>query len=130
MNQSDTHMFESPTDWYKFCRYLEVENRYVLSPRWEKFINAVVQTAEKRAQVLEKGAKLARARIGVEEIEDDNVGIDISPLPTEEMGPPPSLEAKEGRINPHGISYLYLANSGETAIAEARPWVGAEVSVG
>lgn len=132
MNQSHTDIFDSPTDWYHFCRYLEVENRYVLAPRWEKFINAIVETAQKRVQVLEKGVKLARARMGVKEIEDEKYDclVDIRPLPPEEMGAPPSLKAKDGRINPHGISYLYLSDSVETAIAEARPWVGAEVSMG
>ncbi|MCZ6620447.1 MAG: RES family NAD+ phosphorylase [Deltaproteobacteria bacterium] len=132
MHQTDTDFFESPTDWYQFCRYIEAKNRYVLTPRWEKFINAVVQTAQKRVQVLKKDVRLARARIGVKEIEDEKYDwlIDFRPLPPEEMGAPPSLAATDGRVNPHGISYLYLANSVETAIAEARPWVGAEVSVG
>ncbi len=132
MDHSDTDIFESPIDWYQFCRYLEAENRFMLTPRWEKFINAVLRTAEKRVQVLKREVKLARARIGVEEIEDEKYDflVDSKPLPPEEMGAPPSLAAKDGRINPHGISYLYLANSVETAIAEARPWVGADVSVG
>ena len=132
MDHSDTDIFESPTDWYQFCRYLEAENRFILIPRWEKFINAVLRTAEKRVQVLKREVILARARIGVEEIEDEKYDflVDSKPLPPEEMGAPPSLAAKDGRINPHGISYLYLANSVVTAIAEARPWVGADVSVG
>jgi len=132
MDYSDTDIFESLTDWYQFCCYLEAENRYVLTPRWEKFINAVLRTAKKRVQVLKRDMKLARARIGVKEIEDEKYDflVDIRPLPSEEMGAPPSLAAKDGRINPHGISYLYLANSVGTAIAEARPWVRAEVSVG
>jgi hypothetical protein len=35
----------------------------------------------------------------------------------------------EGRANPKGISYLYVANNSATAIAESRPWVGAHVSI-
>jgi hypothetical protein len=35
---------------------------------------------------------------------------------------------REGRANPKGISYLYLATERDTAIAEVRPWVGSYVS--
>lgn len=44
------------------------------------------------------------------------------------MNPPKHL-ASEGRINPKGIPYLYLAENLETAIAEVRPYKGKEVSV-
>ncbi len=132
MDQIKQSSFESPTDWYLFCGYLTTENRYVLTRRWTNFIDAIVETAHKRVEILKKGTKLARARIGVKEIQDPTYDFltDIVPLPPDEMGAPPSEEARDGRINPHGISYLYLGNSVETAVAEARPWVGAEVSVG
>lgn len=35
-----------------------------------------------------------------------------------EMGPPPFKKARAGRMNPAGISYLYLAQERETALAE------------
>lgn len=132
MDQAKKDIFENPTDWYLFCKYLTIENRYVLTPRWDKFIKAVVETARERVEILKKGTNLARARIGVRETQNEKYSfiIERSPLPPDEMGAPPSEEAKDGRINPDGISYLYLANNKETAIAEARPWVGAEVSVG
>jgi RES domain-containing protein len=34
------------------------------------------------------------------------------------MGAPPSKKARAGRMNPAGISYLYLAFEQETALAE------------
>ena len=52
------------------------------------------------------------------------------PFPCAEMGAPPSDRVGPGRINPEGISYLYLAENPETALAEVRPWKGAYVSVG
>jgi len=43
---------------------------------------------------------------------------------------PLSNKASEGRVNPKGIPYLYLATDKETAMAEIRPWLGSEISVG
>jgi RES domain-containing protein len=37
--------------------------------------------------------------------------------------------AREGRANPKGIPYLYLATHQETAVAEIRPWIGSSVSI-
>jgi len=42
---------------------------------------------------------------------------------------PLDYPANEGRVNPRGIPYLYLATDKETAMGEARPWVGSEISV-
>lgn len=44
------------------------------------------------------------------------------------MAPPPEL-VTEGRLNPRGISYLYVAESDQTAIAEVRPHKNNKVSV-
>ncbi len=38
--------------------------------------------------------------------------------------------ASEGRANPKGIPYLYLATNQDTAMAEVRPWVGSLISLG
>jgi len=52
-----------------------------------------------------------------------------SPYPIEEMGAPPREVASNGRANPIGIPYLYVATTKETAIAEIRPFTGATVCV-
>ncbi len=49
---------------------------------------------------------------------------------THEMGAPPPGRTKNGRANPVGIPYLYLASDSKTAIAEIRPSLGDAVSVG
>lgn len=51
------------------------------------------------------------------------------PFSKEEMGAPPKELVSNGRANPAGIPYLYLASSELTAIAEARPYTGQKVSV-
>ncbi|WP_169336683.1 RES family NAD+ phosphorylase [Woodsholea maritima] len=48
----------------------------------------------------------------------------------DEMGAPPKMRAGQGRANPAGIPYLYLASSKKTAVAEVRPHPGETVCVG
>jgi hypothetical protein len=52
-----------------------------------------------------------------------------APHPAERMKPLRD-RAREGRANPKGIAYLYLATNRETALAEVRPWIGSMISVG
>lgn len=47
----------------------------------------------------------------------------------EEMGAPPKEKASQGRANPSGIPYLYLASTANTAVSEIRPHTGEMVSV-
>ena len=66
-----------------------------------------------------------RARIG---------GIDgglfgIVPFTRDQMSAPLPEQATRGRANPAGIAYLYVADQEETAVAEIRPYVGANVTV-
>ncbi len=46
------------------------------------------------------------------------------PFDISEMSAPPKRIASQGRANPAGIPYLYLASNAETAIAEIRPHTG------
>jgi hypothetical protein len=46
-----------------------------------------------------------------------------------DSGAPPCNKATSGRINPAGISYLYVAENAHTAIVEVRPIIGQMVSV-
>jgi len=47
-----------------------------------------------------------------------------------EMGPPPDRKATSGRVNPTGISILYLSNSRDTTLYEIRAGVYDYVTVG
>lgn len=60
-----------------------------------------------------------RARIS----KDGNV------IPSSRMGKPPPEKTPDGRVNPKGIPYLYLASDIDTAIAEIRPGVNDKVTV-
>ena len=126
--------FKSPNEWQQFCDFIVRKNRYVLNKDWADFIDIILFSAKKRETILEKGTKLVRARIGshYEEREEENGELRVvtGPLPPKELMAPPPKKTIDARINPRGISYLYLSNSVETAILEVRPWIGQEVSVG
>jgi RES domain-containing protein len=51
-----------------------------------------------------------------------------APLKHERMKPLVD-RAQEGRANPKGIPYLYLATHQGIAVAEVRPWVGSHVTI-
>ncbi len=55
---------------------------------------------------------------------------EILAAPVKRLGPPPSLNAKAGRMNAAGISVFYGAADGTTCIAEARAPVGSYVVLG
>jgi RES domain-containing protein len=59
---------------------------------------------------LDKGTNLYRVR--------ERYGQTAWPLDAAHMGPPPSDAARAGRMNPAGISYLYVAFEEQTAFAE------------
>ena len=51
------------------------------------------------------------------------------PYTSDKMGAPPKELATQGRANPVGIPYLYLASNQVTAVSEIRPHTGESVSV-
>lgn len=52
-----------------------------------------------------------------------------TPYTPDEMGAPPKEIASQGRANPVGIPYLYLASNADTAVSEIRPHTGELASV-
>jgi hypothetical protein len=122
--------FLNPEDWQEFTRYLSEANRFILSDYWEEFIENIIRTSHKRTKTLKKGVTLVRARIGTSCIEFDDADEQPCPISPLKMGPPPKHLAKAGRLNSEGIPYLYLATKTDTAVAEVRPWIGSELTIG
>lgn len=82
-------------------------------------LNLLIDSAKPSSSYPELNAKaehLYRARLGAQV---DQAGSHI-PYPVNEMHAAPSHLCKGGRINPPGISFLYLASSEETAALEIR----------
>ena len=124
--------FKSWQDFGKFERATKHRTRYIYEAEVQAFLDTVLQTSAKRVEVLARESILWRAQLGCgqQAICEDGVHIDDVPAPhvPERMTPRPR-QASEGRVNPKGIPYLYLATNCDTALAEVRPWIGSFISV-
>ncbi len=73
---------------------------------------------------------MVRARNGIGWVKFDDGDEQPCPISPHKMGHPQKHLSKEGRLNSEGIPYLYLATNIDTAVAEIRPWIGSEVTIG
>ena len=125
--------FQSWQDFSKFSNSVQRESRFFHNGPVKAFLDSVVETSAERKSVLKSGAALWRAQIGNDnECISDEKGrsrVIEAPFSLKRMKPPIDSSQREGRINPVGISCLYLAVSKQTAISEMRPWKGACVSL-
>jgi hypothetical protein len=101
--------------WENFKEELKHTNRFFPQLKDTVFGEKFDVVLRYRQLILTEGFPMYRARLGEQ--------------PKEKMLNPPPDIAKQGRANPHGISYLYCAVDEETCIAEIRPWKGAKVTV-
>lgn len=124
--------FKSPSDYRKFAEHVLRSARYVHDPATEEFLTTLLAQGRERTRATAEGSIFWRAQLGNdwEPLYDGDKYIDdmLCPLPPERMKPLPD-RAHEGRANPKGIPYLYVASRKETAIAEVRPWLGFTVSL-
>jgi hypothetical protein len=125
--------FNSWQSYSDFKKSVKNQNRYFRNIKTEQFLNTALITSKKRKLNLTKGRVLWRAQLGHDwqpMCHDDGYVADIpAPFPPDRMKPLDNV-AVEGRANPKGIPYLYLATEKETAMAEVRPWLGSKISVG
>jgi RES domain-containing protein len=115
-----------PTDFLDIYRRIGDEirhkNRFKLPGELQEIANEFVDWHVKyKTKHLNVADVFFRARINNPE--------QTNPFANDEMGAPPKGLPASGRINPEGISYLYVAKTSETAIAEVRPWRGAIVTI-
>lgn len=125
--------FKSWKSFRDFKKMVIKEFRYIRDESMSDFLDTLIKTSESRVCIIERGTPLYRAQLGHDwqpyEFSSDFTDNIPAPFSTERMKPLLE-EAKEGRANPKGIPYLYLATDEATAIGEVRPWVGSHVSVG
>jgi hypothetical protein len=125
--------FNSWQSYRKFQSAVRNRNRYIFDEETESFLKEVLSSCNSRLRNIKSGKIFWRSQLGGDtytQVDDEGneIGDAPYPLPEKRMYP---LEyaANEGRANPKGIPYLYLATSKETAMSEVRPWMGSEVSV-
>jgi RES domain-containing protein len=117
--------FKSASLWGEFVAYLQVSNRYILDEKLNEFIKVLLLSADQRCKIIKSGKIFYRARVGFRKRKT----FGYLPLTKKEMLSPPLGKTKGGRINPAGISYLYLSSNVITAVSETRPWLEQLVSV-
>lgn len=115
---SDLYHSHGLGQWESLCTELMYENRFF--PKAELDHN--------RLETL-----LSHLLLDHDEISPDwfraRIQHSESPFPLAEMGAPPKRKASQGRANPAGIPYLYLASNATTAISEIRPHTGEVATV-
>jgi hypothetical protein len=126
--------FKSWNSFRDFENKVEKSMRFIRDVEDDEFLAEVLRTSKKRIKKLKKGTILYRAQIGhdwrtinignSEEIVEEEIPCGFSP----DRMKPHTNKAYEGRANPKGIPYLYLASAEDTAMAETRPWIGSLVS--
>ena len=125
--------FKSWLSYHEFERKTKRTCRYIFDQSVQEFLNTVLATSKNRYREVPQGTNFWRSQLGngwrpiVQEKE--HLGDEPCPLPSERMQPLPHM-ANEGRANPKGIPYLYVATDKDTAMAEVRPWLGSKISVG
>lgn len=104
-------------EWFDFVKGIKEDNRfhssYINKEILSIFLRRIVKTYK-------TGEIFWRGRICPDE----------TGFAKKEMGAPPVFKAKGGRVNPSGISLLYLSDSKETTLYEIRAGVYDYVTVG
>ena len=125
--------FESGQSYWVFSQEVIQGNRYIHSDVVKNFLVNVLETSEARVMPVSSGTIFWRAQLGSDQKplfrDGDIVRHDPVPFSNERMKPLQD-QASEGRANPKGIPYLYLATEKETAMSEVRPWPNSRISVG
>lgn len=115
--------------------YLE-ENSILKNNCWDDFVKGIKRKNRFHSDYINTDKLFIFLRCAVEPHRKGEVMFRSRICPNEkgftkaEMGPPPDNKAKGGRVNPAGISILYLADSIETTLYEIRAGVYDFVSVG
>jgi RES domain-containing protein len=119
--------FKSYLNFWNFAESIRREWRFTRSAEQQEFLSAVLHSSYSRRKQIAAGSAVWRAQVG-NDWRSENDEDDSCPFPPERMKPLP-YQAAEGRANPKGIPYLYTASDRDTAVAEVRPWVGAEFRI-
>ena len=121
--------FKKNDDFFIFSMYVTHQYRYALNEECRLFLQNVTESMSSRIETLKAGTEFWRSQIGSQLVPDekDELVYYAHPYAEERMTPSPDF-VTDGRVNPKGITALYLSTTKETAMSEVRPWMGAEIS--
>lgn len=127
-------LFKDQYAYRNFVREVLHKSRYTSSPQGKEFLKSFKTMVGQNEASIKKDRLLYRSQRDCEfrpliDGSGEKIGEEPYPYKPERMKPLPN-KAKEGRLNPKGIPYLYLNTDKETAIAESRPQLGQYVSLG
>ncbi len=125
--------FKSWNSYGLFSYAVKNKSRFILNDECKFFLLAIEDTCKSRIITLPTTQSLWRAQNGCSflPIEQDGIHIGNEAIPFEyKRMKPLNNSAPEGRANPKGISYLYVATDKKTAMSEVRPSLGEIISVG
>ena len=120
--------WQGSLDYTAFVQSVQTHSRFVRSKHDGAFLERVLQSCEMRGASIKEGSLYWRARLGCMPGDNEVPLRRSEPYPPDSMKPIPNWQS-EGRANPRGIPYLYMANTRDTALSEVRPWIGASISV-
>jgi len=124
--------FKSWKSFDDFSRAVRHGQRYFHKAEVYEFLTEVKNTCSDRYRKIPKDYYFYRAQHGNDWDKDIHDGEVVwageCPHDKERMLPR-RYKANEGRVNPKGISYLYMATDRDTAMSEVRPWIGSKVSL-
>ena len=101
---------------------LKSKNRFFVDKIYHDFFDRII---EESTTIIDKGNEFFRARK-----HDMNNRVTI-PYGKNEIGmPDKSITSSHGRANPRGINYFYLASDKITALAEVKPSIRQQVTIG
>jgi RES domain-containing protein len=104
--------------------------RYMIDDEGRKILSRIVALASANQFVLSRSETLHRTQLGCK-YERPIGAFHFGESPFDEQRMLPLRDrAREGRLNPKGIPYLYLADNAETAVAEARPSTEQRITLG
>ena len=126
--------FNSSFVWNNFVDEIKNRNRFFPSKKFQEYIKMLLDlnittsynTEFYRARLIKP---YQYVNMHITKTDEANNRSGIYGLSREEMHAPPSEVVDDGRANPKGISYLYLANDPQTACSELRPTVTDSISI-
>lgn len=126
---------EAIEKWNKLAKELKHSRRFSHVEAYEFYENLIIACRceiDKKVifnsalKKIETGTVFYRGRL----IKNDYEKGIISSNPEVELSAPPEYLASNSRMSPPGISFMYMADKPETAIAELHPYVNDTVAIG